>query len=161
VYKSQGPSGYPAREPWDPAFYIQLGLGVRLSRHVSVGALTSSSGGLSGLSINRYAAEARYHAVRTRAIDLWGGGELGFGLWSYGEACGDCNASPAGHGSHFVPLVGPSLGFDFMLGPYVSLGMESRFVLGAWGSYHGTEHVPAGISPMIFLGFTLGVHLPV
>jgi hypothetical protein len=92
--------------------------------------LISSWSGLSGLTLQRLSAEARYHAARTRAIDVWGGVEAGVAWWTFQESCGDCNASPAGSAIRY------------------------------FGAYHGDSHIPSGLSPMMYIGLTLGVHIP-
>jgi hypothetical protein len=152
------------REPFAPYYFVGLAPSYRLSRSLSLGGIVSYArpiGDGGGLRFWRMAGEARFHAVRTRALDVWGGGEIGLGLTSYlPYACGDCAPTATASDTHIEPLLGAAVGLELLPSPYFSIGLEGRTMVIVFGGAEETS-VPSGSSPAIFAGLSLGAHLPV
>jgi hypothetical protein len=148
-------------EPLAPYYFFAFAPSYRLSRVVSLGGLASYAnpiGGQGGVRMWRASGEARAHAVRTRAVDIWTGAEIGLTLTRLlPSACGDC-ATP-GTPLRVQPLVGGAVGAELLLSPYFSIGAEWRGMLIVFGSAEDREE-PSGVSPAMFAGLTLGAHLP-
>jgi len=143
-------------DPYNLCPTLSLSGDYRSSRHLSFGAITSGSVCISNQQFSRISAQVRYHFVRTRAFDGWGGGELGLAILHIEPGT---LANEAPEAKQYAAIMGPMLGFDLMMGPYVSLGLEGRLLGGYFGPYRD-RHALSGISHMFFLGLTLGIHVP-
>jgi hypothetical protein len=142
-------------EPLVPYYFFAFVPSYRVSRELSLGGIVSYArpiGGHSGVRLWRLSGAGRGHAVRTRAVDVWFGGEIGLALSRFAPA--SCCA-PA----HVEPLLGGGLGVEVLSSPYVSIGAEWRGMLIAFPSGHSSSE-PSGLSPAMFTGLTLGMHLP-
>jgi hypothetical protein len=133
-------------ELFAPHYFVGLAPSYRISRGLSLGGIVSKArpiGDGGGLRLWRLAGEARFHAVRTRALDVWGGGEVGVTT-----------------DAHVAPLLGAALGLEILPSPYFSIGLEGRALVIVFGATQESS-APSGVSPAIFAGLTLGAHLPV
>jgi hypothetical protein len=148
--------------PFQPASLLQIAPSYRVSRTLSIGAIGSYASVESTLRIWRIAGEGRYHAVRTRAFDLWGAGEAGFfvtKLDDSGYTCGGCSGSAPGTNARVAPLLGAGFGFDLLPVPYVSVGLETRALVGVFGGRDVSDQ-PSGLSQAFSFGATLALHVP-
>ena len=154
-----------AYEPLSPYYFVEVAPSYRVSRALSVGAALSYAHPIDpGVRFFCLSGEARYHALRTRAFDAWIGGEAGFAITSLiVTPCGDCGEPPAAAtATHVEPLVGAGLGVSVLPIPYVSIGLVGRgMVIGFGRAIAGESELPAGPSPAVFMGLTLGVNVPV
>jgi hypothetical protein len=145
------------------ALFLQAAPQYRISRAVSVGVVLSyGKVPENGVVMWRASAEGRYHPVRTRVIDLWGGGELGFlSAKTTPAGCPDCGPPPAEvTRARVAPVLGAAIGVDLFPIPYVSLGLEGRGALAIFGADVDRE-VPTGPTPIVMIGLNLGVHVPI
>jgi hypothetical protein len=145
-------------EPYRPAYIFQLEGGYRWSRWWSFGGIASYANEFESRTNHwRGSGQARFHYAHMRAFDAWAGGEVGVAIVKQlTERCGDCAPSPEEEKTRLAPLAGLGLGFDLLPTHYISLGMESRAIMTAFGG--GDANKPAG--PMFVTMLTIGANIP-
>jgi hypothetical protein len=151
-------------QPYHNDAFFQLGAWYRLSPRVALGGLASFAPGVeSEHQFWRLSSEARFFALATRFVEVWGAGEAGVAMTRYvanDVGNGDCIA-PGGCGipsnerrPHFAPLVGLGAGVDFLPLRYVSIGLEGRALLPYFAA-QSVENGPEGASPVFTVGLSL------
>jgi hypothetical protein len=144
--------------------FFQLGAWYRLSPRVALGGIGSFSPGLENdQQFWRLSSEARFFALATRFVEVWGAGEAGVGMTRYVASDlgrGDCIV-PGGCGipgnerrPHLAPLVGLGAGVDFLPLRYVAVGLEARALLPYFAA-HSVDSGPEGASPVFTVGLAL------
>jgi hypothetical protein len=96
----------------------------------------------------RAAFEARWHALTTRLADGWLGVEVGLAH----------EGTPPE--SRFAPRIGAGAGLAVYLVPAFSISVETRASLTAFDSQTNETFGVRGVTPNVFAGFVLGVHVP-
>jgi hypothetical protein len=149
--------------PYQEDAVIQLAAAYRGVPWLAVGGVASFSPGIENdTQLWRVAGEARFFAVTTRIVEVWGGGELGAAWTKYSPSpCGDCGgATDAQLRPRFAPELGAAGGVDLKPLPYVALGLEGRALFPLFLADPATSSGLHGVSPIFTLGFTLSGHVP-
>lgn len=149
---------------------LQLAVRLRATPLLSLGLIASHAecNGCVGERFSRASFEVGLHPIHTRFVDAWGTTDAGFAFSKLAPVqpslCtnGDVNhCSPLYTDVQTRTRVGPAAGLvDFLPVPYVSIGVETRFIAVPFDAAPGGIDAPSGPTPAVFAGLTLAAHVP-
>jgi hypothetical protein len=154
----------------------------RLTRRLSAGVVGSYAIDPDFTRLARVALDARAHALRTRFVDAWGAGEIGFGFskWAPPTSAICIDSTVPGTGGCFPvehsaavtrtrvgPEAGLGAGVDILPLPWLSIGVQGRLLgvlfdhaprdPGGENPYGG---LPDGPTLATLAAVTLSAHVP-